>query len=76
MKVKTSITLSRDLLETIDRRSASSKSRSRFVEQAVRCYVAQLERSEADARDLEILDRRADTLNEEACDVLEYQVIR
>ncbi len=76
MKVKTSITLSRDVLDTIDRRSGSSKSRSRFVEQAVRSYVAQLERSEADARDLEILDRRADTLNEEAYDVLEYQVIR
>jgi len=76
MKVKTSITLSREVLETIDRRSGSSRSRSQFVEEAVRNYVGQLVRREADARDLEILNRRADKLNEEASDVLDYQVIR
>ena len=76
MKVKTSITLSREVLETIDRRSGSSRSRSEFVEEAVRTYVAQLARREAEARDLEILNRRADSLDEEACDVLDYQVIR
>ncbi|RPJ52234.1 MAG: ribbon-helix-helix protein, CopG family, partial [Acidobacteria bacterium] len=69
MKVKTSITLSREVLETIDRRSGSSRSRSEFVEEAVRNYVGQLVRREADARDLEILNRRADKLNEEASDV-------
>ena len=42
----------------------------------MRTYVAQLARREAEARDLEILNRRADSLNEEACDVLDYQVIR
>jgi metal-responsive CopG/Arc/MetJ family transcriptional regulator len=76
MKVKTSITLSRDVLEAIDRRSGSSRSRSAFVEEAVRSYVAQLVRREAEARDLEILNRRADILNEEASDVLDYQVVR
>jgi hypothetical protein len=33
-----------------------------------------LERQEAEQRDLEILNRRADELNEEAEDVLAYQV--
>ncbi len=46
------------------------------MEEAVRSYVAQLDRREADARDLEILNRRADKLNDEASDVLDYQVIR
>jgi metal-responsive CopG/Arc/MetJ family transcriptional regulator len=76
MKVKTSITLSRDVLEAIDKRSGSSRSRSEFVEEAVRSYVAQLVRREAEARDLEIINRRADILNEEASDVLDYQVVR
>jgi metal-responsive CopG/Arc/MetJ family transcriptional regulator len=76
MKVKTSITLSRDVLEAIDKRSGSSRSRSEFVEEAVRSYVAQLVRRETEARDLEIINRRADILNEEASDVLDYQVVR
>jgi metal-responsive CopG/Arc/MetJ family transcriptional regulator len=75
MKVKTSIALSREVLETIDRRSGPGKSRSQFVEEAVRSYVAQLARNEADSRDLEILNRRAEHLNREAGDVLDYQVI-
>jgi len=76
MKVKTSITLSKEVLETIDKRSGSGRSRSEFVEEAVRNYVAQLVKREAEARDLEILNRQADKLNEEASDVLDYQVIR
>lgn len=75
MKVKTSITLSRDLLETIDRQAGSSRSRSEFIEDALRIYTAQIIRNEENARDLAILNRRADSLNKEACDVLAYQVI-
>ena len=75
MKVKTSITLSRELLETIDARCAAHRSRSKLIEDALRLYMAQIIRNDENARDLEILNRRADVLNKEAGDVLGYQVI-
>jgi Arc/MetJ-type ribon-helix-helix transcriptional regulator len=74
MKVKTSITLSQDLIEAIDRRSGQFRNRSEFIEEAVRAFLGQIARAEQDARDLAILNRRADELNEEAADVLAYQV--
>jgi metal-responsive CopG/Arc/MetJ family transcriptional regulator len=75
MKVKTSITLSRDLVEAIDRQAASHRSRSEFIETTVRTYLEQKARNEITARDLETINRRADRLNREAQDVLDYQVI-
>jgi metal-responsive CopG/Arc/MetJ family transcriptional regulator len=75
MKVKTSITLSEDLLEAIDRRSAQFKNRSNFVEAAIRAYIAQMIHDEQNAKDLAIINRQADRLNQEAADVLAYQVI-
>jgi metal-responsive CopG/Arc/MetJ family transcriptional regulator len=74
MKVKTSITLSSDLLKTIDRLSGRNKSRSEFIEAALKAYIAQIIRNGQNARDLEIINRRADDLNKEALDVLAYQV--
>jgi metal-responsive CopG/Arc/MetJ family transcriptional regulator len=74
MKVKTSITLSGELLEIIDARARESKrNRSDFIETAVRLFVEQLLRDERNARDLEIINRRADFLNREAADILAYQ---
>jgi metal-responsive CopG/Arc/MetJ family transcriptional regulator len=75
MKVKTSITLAEDVLKAIDEQSGSHQSRSDFIEKAVRAYIAQVLRDRQNARDLEIINRQADRLNEEAQDVLTYQVI-
>jgi metal-responsive CopG/Arc/MetJ family transcriptional regulator len=76
MKVKTSITLSEELLKTVDRRSKQQKrTRSDFIEAAVQAFIQQLIREEQNARDLEIINRHADALNKEAADVLEYQVL-
>ena len=75
MKVKTSITLSEDLLEAIDQRLAQFKNRSDFIESAIRAFIAQMVREEQNAKDLAILNRQAERLNEEAIDVLSYQVI-
>ena len=75
MKSKTSITLSEDLLEDIDRRSGQFKNRSDFIETAVRSYIAHITRQEQDEKDLAIINRRTDQLNKEAEDVLGYQVI-
>lgn len=75
MKVKTSITLSEDLLEAIDKRSGQFKNRSDFIEAAIRAFIAQAIREEQNAKDLAIINLRADRLNQEAADVLAYQVI-
>ena len=74
MKAKTSVTLSEDLLEAIDRRAGQFKNRSDFIETAVRAFLAQMIRDEQNAKDLAIINRRADYLNHEAADVLAYQV--
>jgi metal-responsive CopG/Arc/MetJ family transcriptional regulator len=75
MKVKTSITLSEDLLKVIDQQSDQFKNRSDFIETAVRAFIAQMLRNKQNAKDLAIINKRADYLNKEAADVLEYQVI-
>ncbi len=68
MKVKTSITLSEEILKKIEKRAKKRrKSRSAFIER--------LERRALNARDIHLIDRNADSLNAEAVDVLHYQVI-
>jgi metal-responsive CopG/Arc/MetJ family transcriptional regulator len=74
MKVKTSITLSEDLLKAIDQFSGQYKNRSDFIETASWALVTQLIRDAQNAKDLEIINRRADHLNREAAEVLTYQV--
>ena len=73
MKVKTSITLSEDLLKGIDRYNMKYPSRSAFLEEAARKMLARLERQAAERRDVEIIEKNAERLNEEAEDVLSYQ---
>ncbi len=75
MKQKTSITLSGALLSEIDEHAGEFRSRSEFIEAALRYFIAHLHRQEAEQRDLEIINRRADALNKEAKDVLKYQVL-
>ncbi len=75
MKTKTSITLSEDVVMDVDRLSGQHGSRSEFIELALRSYIAQLMREERDGNDLEIINQHADRLNEEALDVLAYQVV-
>jgi metal-responsive CopG/Arc/MetJ family transcriptional regulator len=74
MKTKTSVTLSEELLRTIDRLSGDSGNRSQFIEVALRFYIDQTIRKERNARDIELINLKADRLNEEALDVLAYQV--
>jgi metal-responsive CopG/Arc/MetJ family transcriptional regulator len=74
MRVKTSITVEIDLLETIDRLLGKKKSRSEFIEVAIQAYIIQQTRGNETARDLEMINDSADILNQEAFDVLDYQV--
>jgi metal-responsive CopG/Arc/MetJ family transcriptional regulator len=73
MKEKTSITLSRELLTGIDRLAGSHCSRSAFIERVLRRYLRERVRAQANARDLERINRAAERLNAEADDVLDYQ---
>lgn len=76
MKAKTSITLSTELLAEIDARvEAQKRSRSEFIEEAVRAYLAQADHAALQAREAALLRRHAAVLNAEMADVLEYQVI-
>ncbi len=75
MKIKTSITLPADLVTAIDKQAESFRNRSSFIEAAVRAFLAQRQRQAREARDLAIINERADRLNDEAAEVLEYQVI-
>ena len=74
MKVKTSITLSKELLGAIDRYQSEYNSRSEFLEAAARSFLVRLARKKEEQRDLEIINSHADELNAEAEDVLTYQV--
>jgi metal-responsive CopG/Arc/MetJ family transcriptional regulator len=73
MKLKTSVTLSEDILKTLKRASQKGESRSETIERLLRESLAGRARRRADQRDLEIINRHADRLNAEAEDVLDYQ---
>jgi len=76
MKVKTSVTLSEELVRKIDALSSQYGTRSALIERAVREFLATEAHRQREAQDLEILNRRAEALNAEAADVLLYQVKR
>jgi metal-responsive CopG/Arc/MetJ family transcriptional regulator len=74
MKIKTSITISKEILHSVDKYTGEKKNRSEFIEKAIRSYINQLIRDEQNAKDLEILNNNAERLNQEAEEVLMYQV--
>jgi metal-responsive CopG/Arc/MetJ family transcriptional regulator len=74
MKVKTSVTLSKDIISLIDQHAEGENNRSAFIELAVRSYLENLKRQKRDSTDLKILNRLSEKLNKEAEEVLGYQV--
>jgi Arc/MetJ-type ribon-helix-helix transcriptional regulator len=74
MKVKTSVTLSEDIIREIDELSGRYGNRSALIEKAIREFLSAEASRRRDIKDREILNRRADALNREAEDVLSYQV--
>jgi metal-responsive CopG/Arc/MetJ family transcriptional regulator len=76
MKVKTLITLSDDLLATIDefveQSSKEYETRSAFLESAAWSLIEQIRRVRQTALDIEIINRRAEYLNAETMDALTY----
>lgn len=74
MKIKTSITLSKNLLKEIDSIISKSGNRSLFIEEAIKNYLNHKKRFLRNQKDLEIINRSASDLNKEAEDTLSYQV--
>lgn len=70
MRVKTSVTLPKQLLGRLDR---VDKNRSAILERAAVAYLARLERVARDQRDIEIINRNAKRLNRQAMETLKYQ---
>lgn len=58
MKVKTSVTLSQDLLREIDVRANGN--RSEWIERVVRQHLRELDRAERDRRDIELINALVD----------------
>jgi metal-responsive CopG/Arc/MetJ family transcriptional regulator len=73
MKEKTSITLSGEVLEEVDRLAGSKHSRSAFIERVLRRYLRERAKAALQARDLERINEAAERLNLEAAEVLDYQ---
>ena len=73
MKEKTSITLSKDVLESVDRLAGPKHSRSAFIERVLRRYLRDRAKAAVEARDLKRINNAADRHNHEAAEVLEYQ---
>jgi metal-responsive CopG/Arc/MetJ family transcriptional regulator len=72
VKVKTSITLPRDLLARLDR---VDRNRSAVLERAAVAYLNLLDQQARDRNDIAIIERNAKRLNREAQDTLTYQRI-
>jgi len=72
-KMKTSLTLSREVVRGIDRMAGKKRSRSAVVDDVLRGYLLRRARAAANASDAEKINCFADELNAEMQDVLSYQ---
>jgi metal-responsive CopG/Arc/MetJ family transcriptional regulator len=73
MKLKTSVTLSEDIVTTLDRVARPGESRSQTIERVLREGLDAAARRAAARRELALINRHAEELNAEAADVLLYQ---
>ncbi len=74
MKQKTSITLSPEILKEIDKLIQDSGKRSAFIEKAIWKYLDYIKKELRNKHDLNILNKNANRLNNEAIDVLNFQI--
>lgn len=73
MRKEVHVALSSDVVAALDVRSKAGENTSELIEDAVRRSLARQAHDEESERDIEIINRNARQLNEEAEDVLEYQ---
>jgi Arc/MetJ-type ribon-helix-helix transcriptional regulator len=73
-KKKTSVTLSPQTVRTLNRLAGKDGNRSAVIELAIRTLARVQKLQVENAKDRQILERESDRLNDEALDVLGYQV--
>ena len=73
MKTKTSLTLSEDLIATIDKLAGKKVSRSAYIEQILRDFVDRRAQARKDARETASINRHSAQLNSEMTDALSFQ---
>ena len=73
MKQKTSLTISEDLLETLDKLAGPDVSRSSFIERILRDFVEGRAQARREAREIAAINRHAAKLNAEMKDALAFQ---
>ena len=71
--MKTSLTLSGDLIARIDRLAGPKVSRSSYIEQILRDFVDGRAQARKDAREIAAINRHAAQLNAEMNDALSFQ---
>ena len=74
MKAKTSLTLSEDLIASIDKLAGPKVSRSAYIEQILREFVNRRAQARKNAREVAAINRHAAQLNAEMSDALTFQV--
>jgi metal-responsive CopG/Arc/MetJ family transcriptional regulator len=73
MKAKTSLTLSEDLVASIDKLAGPKISRSAYIEQILREFVNRRAQARRDTRQVAAINRHAAQLNAEMSDALTFQ---
>jgi len=73
MKAKTSLTLSEDLVASIDKLAGPKVSRSAYIEQILREFVDRRAYARKAAREVALINRHAAQLNSEMSDALSFQ---
>jgi metal-responsive CopG/Arc/MetJ family transcriptional regulator len=74
MKAKTSLTLSEDLVASIDKLAGPKVSRSAYIEQILREFVDRRAQARKSAREVAAINRHSVELNSEMSDALSFQV--
>jgi len=76
MKIETTISLEPELVQALERILVTygHNSLSELIEDVLRRFLAGERQKTYDSHELELINRNADRLNQEAADVLTYQI--
>jgi metal-responsive CopG/Arc/MetJ family transcriptional regulator len=73
MRVKTLITLPKDLLLSIDALTDNNHKRTAVIECALREYVAREKPRSLNTHDMEIINQNIEVINQQVAETLEFQ---
>ena len=73
MRVRTSVTLPKELLIKVDALTGKTRKRSSVVESALIEYVAKAKPNDVNGRDIDIINKNANLINRQVEETLEFQ---